>query len=80
MYAAPQFLKVSGKQTVELSQLIADTKASDVLFIGETHDDKKQHENQLDIIRALHAKKVPVAIGLEMFASDNQRQLDDDGR
>lgn len=77
VYAAPQFLKVSDKQTVELSQLIADTKASDVLFIGETHDDKKQHENQLDIIRALFAKKVPVAIGLEMFASDNQRQLDD---
>jgi len=76
-YAAPQFLKVSTGRAVELSQLIADTDGTDVIFIGEIHDVKKQHENQLDIIRALYTKKVPVAIGLEMFASDNQRQLDD---
>jgi uncharacterized iron-regulated protein len=76
-HAAPQFLRVSDKRTVESMQMIADTYGTDLIFIGETHDVMKQHENQLDIIRAISAKKVPVAIGLEIFASDSQRQLDD---
>lgn len=76
-YAAQQFLKVSDKKAVDFMQLIADVEISDLIFIGDIHDEKKQHENQLNIIRTLYAKKIPVAIGLEMFASDNQRQLDD---
>jgi len=76
-YAAPNYLKLSDKQAVELLQLITDTEGSDVVFIGEAHDVIKHHENQLDIIRALHAKKVPVAIGVEMFVSDSQQKLDD---
>ena len=75
--AASHYLNVSDKRAVEFMQLIADTDGTDVIFIGETHDVKTQHENQLDIIRTLYAKRVPVAIGLEMFASDKQRQLDD---
>jgi len=76
-YATPQFLKVSDKRTVEFKEVIADADGSEIIFIGDTHDVIKQHENQLDIIRALYAKKIPLAIGLEMFTSDNQRQLDD---
>jgi uncharacterized iron-regulated protein len=76
-YAAPQFLRVSDKRVIDFKQLITDVYGSDVIIIGDTHDDEKHHENQLAIIRSLHAKKVPVAIGLEMFTSDNQQQLDD---
>lgn len=76
-YAVPQILKVSDKRTVEFVQFIEDIERSDIVFIGETHDAKKQHENQLDIIRNLYARKVPVAIGLEMFSAENQQQLDD---
>ena len=76
-HAGPQFLKVSTKSTIELSQLIDEAVGSDILFVGETHDVKKQHENQLDLIRALLLKKVPVAIGLEMFTQENQPNLDD---
>jgi len=76
-YAVPQLLKVSDKRTVDFIQFIEDIERSDVIFIGETHDERKQHENQLDIIRNLYARKVPVAIGLEMFSADSQQQLDD---
>jgi uncharacterized iron-regulated protein len=75
--AAPQFLRLSDKREIDFLQLIADVDGTDLIIIGETHDVQKQHEYQLDIIRALYAKKAPVAIGLEMFTSDNQRQLDD---
>jgi len=74
---AAKFMQVSDKRAVKFTQLIAEIDGSDVIFLGETHDVKKQHDNQLEIIRALYAKKVPLAIGLEMFASDNQRQIDD---
>ncbi len=76
-WAVPQILKVSDKQTVEYIQFVEDIERSDVIFIGETHDVIKQHENQLDIILTLHARNVPVAIGLEMFSADSQQQLDD---
>jgi uncharacterized iron-regulated protein len=75
--SSTQILKVSNKRTVEFKEFIADTGGADVIFIGETHDVKKQHEDQLDIIRALFANKVPLAVGLEMFSSDEQQHLDD---
>ena len=76
-YAVSPILKVSDKRTVEFMQFIEDIERSDVIFIGETHDVRKQHDNQLDIIRSLNARKVPLAIGLEMFSADSQQQLDD---
>jgi uncharacterized iron-regulated protein len=76
-YAVPQLLKVSDKRTVEFRQFLEDVERSDVIFIGETHDVIKQHENQLEIFRGLYSGKVPVAIGLEMFSTDSQQQLDD---
>ena len=76
-YAVPQILKVSDKRTVEFAQFVEDIERSDVIFVGETHDVKKHHENQLDIIRDLYTRKVPVAIGLEMFTADSQQPLDD---
>jgi uncharacterized iron-regulated protein len=75
--AVPQILRVSDKRTVEYKRFIEDIERSDVIFIGETHDVIKQHENQLDIIRTLFARNVPVAIALEMFSADSQQQLDD---
>lgn len=76
-FAAPQILKVSDKRAVAYTQFIEDIERADVIFIGETHDAIKQHENQLEIIRSIYADKHPVAIGLEMFAADSQQQLDD---
>lgn len=75
--AGPKFLKVETRQTVDLNSFLDDVPASGVLFIGEAHDDELQHRQQLDIIRGLHARKIPIAIGIEMFAADAQQQLDD---
>jgi uncharacterized iron-regulated protein len=75
--AGPQFLKVSNRQTVDLSRFLADVADSGAVFIGEAHDDVLQHRQQLDIIRGLHARKVAIAIGMEAFAADAQQQLDD---
>jgi len=69
--------RMSDRQVISFSQMITDTEAADVILVAETHDNKKHHEMQLDVIRSLRAKKIPLAIGLEMFQADNQKQLDD---
>ena len=74
---AAQFVGVSDKKTVNLAEVVKNVEGADVIFIGETHDNVQHHQAQLDIIRSLHAKKFAIAIGLEMFTTEDQQQLDD---
>lgn len=76
-FTGGKITRMSDRQAVSFSQMMADTEGTDVILVAETHDNKKNHELQLDVIRSLWAKKIPLAIGLEMFQSDNQWQLDD---
>jgi uncharacterized iron-regulated protein len=76
-FAGGVITRMSDRQTVSFSQMMADMEDTDVILVAETHDNKKHHELQLDVIRSLRSKKTPLAIGLEMFQSDNQRQLDE---
>ena len=69
--------RMSDRQSVSLSQLISDAERSDLVLIGEAHDDKAHHEMELSLIRALWAQKLPMAIGLEMIQADSQPELDD---
>ena len=48
-----------------------------VIFIGEVHNRPEHHEGQLAVIRALHARGVDLALGLESFQRPAQRHLDD---
>lgn len=73
---AQQIIRMFDRQRVDFAQMVNDIKGSKLILIGETHYEKKHHELQLDVIRALHEKGIPLAIGLEMFPSENQRQLD----
>ena len=68
--------RMSDRQNVTLSQLAQLAGQSDLILIGEAHDNKDHHDLQLDLIRSLWDKKVPMAIGLEMFQADSQRKLD----
>ncbi|HWI41172.1 MAG TPA: ChaN family lipoprotein [Verrucomicrobiae bacterium] len=72
-----RFQRIADGRTVELAAVSERAAASRVVFIGEAHDSAEQHRQQLEIIRYLHARKVPLAVGIEMFASDAQKQLDD---
>jgi uncharacterized iron-regulated protein len=76
-YAGGGATRMSDRQGVSFSQMMSDSEKADVIFVAETHDDKKHHEVQLDIVRSLLSKKIPLAIGLEMFQMDNQNFLDD---
>ena len=74
---AAQFARVSDKKAVDLAEVVQNVEGADVIFIGEAHDNAQHHQAQLDIVRSLHAKRLPLAIGLEMFTPDDQQKLDD---
>ena len=76
-FAGEVVTRMSDRKSVSFSQMITEAEGSDIVFVAETHDDKKSHELQLDVIRSLRAKKAPLAIGLEMFQADSQKALDD---
>jgi uncharacterized iron-regulated protein len=56
--------------------MLADLEASRVVFVGEFHDQRDHHRLQLEIIRHLHRRGRPLAIGFEMFKLDQQPLLD----
>jgi len=76
-YASAVITRMSDRQILPLSQLVNDLERSDLILIGEAHDNRQHHEMQLALIRALWAKRAPLAIGVEVIQSDSQQLLDD---
>ena len=69
--------RMSDRQNISLAQLAAVAGNSDLILVGESHDNKDHHDMQLDLIRSLFASKLQLAIGLEMIQAHHQQQLDE---
>jgi len=72
---AGQILHIPTGLGVSREQMMDSISASQVIYIGETHDNIEAHKVQLQIIQLL-TEKYPVAIGLEMFRRSAQEKLD----
>lgn len=72
--AATRVLDVTN--LVGLDDLIERIAETDVVFVGETHDNYADHLNQLAIIQGLHERDRPLAIGMEFFQQPFQSVLD----
>jgi uncharacterized iron-regulated protein len=68
-------LRLSDRQVITFGEMIREIEAADMVFVGEEHDNERHHRAQLDVIRALHGRMIPLAIGLEMFRSEDQDVL-----
>jgi len=64
-----------GKET-RMAEAVTQLKQNRIILVGEHHSNKTHHQAQLDVIRALKEAGNQVAIGLEMFRSDSQEELD----
>lgn len=62
---------------LQLTDLLAELSRSDVIFLGETHDNDSGHEFQMRVIEGLVNAGHPVAISMEQFERDVQGALDD---
>jgi uncharacterized iron-regulated protein len=68
--------RLSDRKIISYEQMIEELRKVKLVFVGETHDNELHHRLQLAIIKDLHKLKVPVAVGLEMFAAADQSALD----
>jgi uncharacterized iron-regulated protein len=59
-----------------MSDVISDLKRNRIILVGEHHANQSHHFAQLNVIQSLQESGVETAIGLEMFRSDSQRELD----
>ena len=69
--------KVADRSYKSTTEAVFEAIRSRVFFVGEHHDNPHHHANQLEVIREIHeTAEKPLAIGLEMFATGYQKQLD----
>jgi uncharacterized iron-regulated protein len=74
--AFEKVLRVSDGKVVRFEEMIDDLKKADIVFLGESHDNPRDHQAELNIVRALRKKGIRPAIGLEMFRAESQNILD----
>lgn len=73
--AFENILRTSDETKISFNQMINELKKINIIFIGEYHDKPDHHKIQFHIIKALHQSRIPIVIGLEMFASEYQNLL-----
>jgi uncharacterized iron-regulated protein len=58
---------VASKCVKDLSQIVPTLAQARVVYLGETHDSQKDHQNQLKAIQELYQRHKKIAIAMEMF-------------
>ncbi|NPV04595.1 MAG: ChaN family lipoprotein [Syntrophaceae bacterium] len=69
-------VRLADRARIPFDRMIEEVSTSRVIIVGETHDNPAHHELQLRVIRRLHERGLPLAVGLEMFRADSQEHLD----
>jgi uncharacterized iron-regulated protein len=69
-------LRTADGAFVSPEEMADDLERVPLVFLGELHNEARHHEMQLRVIRTLHKRGRPVAIGLEMFHDGHQEDLD----
>jgi len=70
-------MRLGDRKVIDVATMVRELDDTPVVLVGEFHDSTPQHGLQLAVIKGLHAKGRPVAIGMEMFEAASQRDLDD---
>jgi uncharacterized iron-regulated protein len=59
------------------NELTVKLLSTPAVYVGEQHDQASHHQVQLKVLKALHARKPDLVVGLEMVSLDLQQDLDD---
>ena len=70
-FEAYQVYNSSGER-VDFNQVVSASSESDVVLFGELHNSPICHWLQLELAKSLILKEKPVALGAEMFETDDQ--------
>ena len=64
----------AGRQT-SLAELVPALMQQRIIIVGEHHTNEQHHQAQLRVIQSLKEAGADVVVGLEMFRSDSQKEL-----
>ncbi len=67
---------IDTRTLLDLPRLVERIADRRVIYVGETHDRYEHHRVQLEIIRQLHTRGLPLTIALEFFQQPYQPWLD----
>lgn len=65
------------KQFIDFETLASRLAATDLVFVGEQHDDPATHRMELAILEGIARRRDSVVLALEMFERDVQPRLDE---
>src|SRR5437870_4513581 len=65
------------KRFSDFETLLSDAAKSDVLFVGEQHDDPATHRIELAVLEGLARRRTNVVLAMEMFERDVQPVVND---
>lgn len=71
-----RFFDMNKRLETTLTRSLPELTKKKIVLVGEYHNEMNHHEAQLAVIQAMHGSGVPVAVGLEMFQSGSQKELD----
>jgi uncharacterized iron-regulated protein len=71
-----KFWDSSAQRHVTADALIRQALASDIVLLGETHDNPDHHALQLQILRAVADAGNPAALAMEQYDLEQQRDID----
>jgi len=67
-YAAHRVYDTKKKRLVDFEAMAADLAKSDLVFLGEQHDDTRTHQLQAAVLEAVARRRSgPTVLALEMF-------------
>jgi aminopeptidase N len=64
-------------EKIDYAQFAKEALAFDLVFFGEFHDDVVIHNIQKDLLAEMYKQNSKVAVSMEMFERDVQKQVDD---
>ncbi len=67
----------SGKLLPEMNEMIKRLTKTEVIFVGEIHNDSLTHVVEVELLKRIFHRGHNIAISLEMFERDVQKYLDD---
>ncbi len=65
----------SGLENLTMPELISELSKSDVIFVGEIHDDSLTHVYEYELLKHIHKGDSDLAVAMEMFERDVQSYL-----
>ena len=71
----PESLNRNKGGLLSIEQLADELTQYDVIFFGEYHDNAILHRMEFDLLKALYEKNPNLAVSMEMFERDVQREL-----